>query len=70
MEEKAPTPMLEGKVIVVTGAGNGIGRDFALTLAAQGARVVVNDLGTSAGGEGEDAGPAHEVVEQNGRAHV
>ncbi|MEZ5659978.1 MAG: SDR family NAD(P)-dependent oxidoreductase [Burkholderiaceae bacterium] len=56
--------MLDGKVIVVTGAGNGIGRDFALAMAAEGARVVVNDLGTSASGEGEDAGPAQKVVEE------
>ena len=64
MQENASSPMLEGKVIVVTGAGNGIGRDFALTLAAQGARVVVNDLGTSSSGEGEDAGPAQKVVDE------
>jgi NAD(P)-dependent dehydrogenase (short-subunit alcohol dehydrogenase family) len=52
--------MVEGKVVVVTGAGNGIGRDFALALAAEGAKVVVNDLGTSASGEGADVGPAPE----------
>ncbi len=56
--------MLDGKVVVVTGAGNGIGKDFALALAANGARVVVNDLGTSASGEGEDSGPAQAVVDQ------
>ncbi len=56
--------MLEGKVAVVTGAGRGIGRDFALMMAAQGAKVVVNDLGGSATGEGEDAGPAQQVVDE------
>jgi len=64
MDETSSAPMLDGKVIVVTGAGNGIGRDFALALAAQGARVVVNDLGTTASGDGEDAGPAQRVVEE------
>lgn len=56
--------IVEGKVVVVTGAGNGIGRDFALALAAEGARVVVNDLGTSASGEGADTAPAHQVVQE------
>ena len=56
--------MLEGKVVVITGAGRGIGRDFSLAMAANGARVVVNDLGASVAGEGKDAGPAHEVVDQ------
>ncbi len=56
--------MLEGKVAVVTGAGGGIGRDFALAMAAAGAAVVVNDLGTSVQGEGRDAGPAQRVVEE------
>jgi len=56
--------MLEGKVVVVTGAGRGIGRDFALAMAANGAQVLVNDVGASVGGEGEDAGPAQEVVDE------
>ncbi|HEY2337858.1 MAG TPA: SDR family NAD(P)-dependent oxidoreductase [Burkholderiales bacterium] len=55
---------LEGKVALVTGAGGGIGRDLALAMAAAGAKVVVNDLGTSVKGEGSDAGPAHQVVEE------
>ena len=53
---------LDGKAIVVTGAGRGIGREIALLCAKQGAAVVVNDLGASAEGEGADAGPAEEVV--------
>jgi NAD(P)-dependent dehydrogenase (short-subunit alcohol dehydrogenase family) len=53
---------LEGKVMLVTGAGRGIGRDIARLAAAQGAAVVVNDLGGSTDGEGADAGPAEAVV--------
>jgi NAD(P)-dependent dehydrogenase (short-subunit alcohol dehydrogenase family) len=55
---------LEGKSVVVTGAGGGIGRDFALTMAAAGARILVNDIGTSVKGEGRDAGPAQLVVDE------
>ena len=55
--------MLEGKVVLVTGAGGGIGRDFALAMAGAGAAILVNDLGTSVGGEGASAGPAQKVVE-------
>jgi len=54
----------EGRVVIVTGAGRGIGREHALELARQGARVVVNDLGGSSGGEGRDASPAAEVVSE------
>jgi len=56
--------MVKDKVIVVTGSGGGIGRDFALALAAEGAKVVVNDIGTSVTGEGKDAGPAQKVVDE------
>jgi len=56
--------MLEGKVVVVTGAGRGIGRDFAVAMAAQGAQIVVNDVGASVAGEGSDAGPAQDVVRE------
>lgn len=66
------TKMMEGKVVVVTGAGGGIGRDIALAMAAEGASVVANDIGTSTSGEGQDAGPAENVVreirEAGGRA--
>jgi len=56
--------MLEGKVVLVTGAGGGIGRDFALAMGAAGAKVLVNDLGTSVKGEGADAGAAQKVVSE------
>jgi NAD(P)-dependent dehydrogenase (short-subunit alcohol dehydrogenase family) len=54
--------MLDDKVVAVTGAGGGIGREIALLCAGEGAAVVVNDFGTSSSGEGEDAGPASQVV--------
>jgi NAD(P)-dependent dehydrogenase (short-subunit alcohol dehydrogenase family) len=54
--------IVEGKVAVVTGAGRGIGRAIALLLAAEGARVVVNDVGAALDGSGEDVGPAESVV--------
>ncbi len=58
------TGMVEGKVVVVTGAGGGIGRDIALAMAREGAKVVVNDIGASVSGEGNDAGPAQAVVKE------
>ena len=52
----------EGRVAVITGAGRGIGRAYALLLASRGARVVVNDLGGSIQGLGSDAGVAATVA--------
>ncbi len=54
--------MLEGKVVVVTGAGRGVGRGIAIMAADQGAKVVVNDLGGTEQGDGADQIPAMEVV--------
>jgi NAD(P)-dependent dehydrogenase (short-subunit alcohol dehydrogenase family) len=54
----------DGRVAIVTGAGRGIGREHSLLLAAQGAKVVVNDLGGARDGEGTDAGPAQQVVDE------
>ncbi|WP_181064838.1 SDR family oxidoreductase [Nocardia nova] len=56
--------VLDGRVAVITGAGRGIGREHALLFAREGASVVVNDLGGSNAGEGADAGPAQQVVEE------
>lgn len=52
---------LEGKVAIVTGAGGGIGRGIALEMAKAGAKVVINDIGVSLGGEGGSASPAEET---------
>src|SRR5437879_4854187 len=60
----APGKSLEGKSIIVTGAGRGIGREIALLCAAEGAKVVVNDPGVAADGAGSNAAPAEEVVEE------
>jgi len=55
---------LDGRVCVVTGAGRGLGREHAILLASEGARVVVNDLGGAIDGSGSDEGPAQNVVEE------
>ena len=66
--------MLEGKVVAITGAGRGVGREIALLAASHGAAVVVNDPGVGGGGEGGDAGPAQQTVDDiiaaGGRAHA
>ncbi|MGH6786354.1 MAG: SDR family NAD(P)-dependent oxidoreductase [Novosphingobium sp.] len=66
--------MLEGRVVAVTGAGRGVGREIALLCAQHGAAVVVNDPGVGGGGEGGEAGPAEETVNDikaaGGKAHA
>ena len=54
----------EGRNVIVTGAGRGIGREIALLCAAEGAKVVVNDPGVAADGSGASAAPAEEVAEE------
>ncbi|WP_084355789.1 SDR family NAD(P)-dependent oxidoreductase [Novosphingobium lentum] len=66
--------MLEGKVVAITGAGRGIGRELALLCAAEGAAVIVNDPGVAQEGDGADAGPAQttadDIVAAGGTAHA
>lgn len=57
-------PALEGRVAIITGAGRGLGREHALAFAAEGAKVVVNDLGGDIHGEGADRAPAQQVVDE------
>jgi NAD(P)-dependent dehydrogenase (short-subunit alcohol dehydrogenase family) len=58
------TGICEGRIVIVTGAGRGIGREHALGFAREGARVVVNDLGVARDGTGGSAGPAQDVVDE------
>ncbi len=58
----ADSRMVAGKVVLVTGAGGGIGREIALLMGRHGAKVVVNDIGASLAGDGKDAGPAEQVA--------
>src|SRR5437762_14215343 len=65
--------LLEDRVAIVTGSGRGIGREFALCLASEGAKVVVNDVGASLSGEATEERPAVEVckeIEKAGGAAV
>src|SRR5215218_9036382 len=55
---------LDGRVAIITGAGRGLGREHALLFAAEGAKVVVNDLGGDIHGEGADRAPAQQVVDE------
>jgi NAD(P)-dependent dehydrogenase (short-subunit alcohol dehydrogenase family) len=53
--------LLDGRVAVITGSGRGIGREFALCMASEGAQVVVNDVGVSLDGPGSEEDPAANV---------
>jgi NAD(P)-dependent dehydrogenase (short-subunit alcohol dehydrogenase family) len=61
--------MMDGKVVVVTGAGGGIGREIAIMMAAAGAKVIINDVGASLTGSGTSTTPAQQtqaIIRQNG----
>lgn len=60
----AGSGILAGKVVIVTGAGGGVGAEIAKLAAASGAKVLVNDLGGSAAGEGADNSPAQRIVDE------
>ncbi|MDE2515216.1 MAG: SDR family oxidoreductase [Rhodospirillales bacterium] len=67
-------PMLEGKVAVVTGAGGGIGREIAIAMAVEGAKVIIADIGASLTGEGASASPAEQtkaiITQRGGTAEI
>src|SRR3546814_7507364 len=62
-KESISMALCEGRVAVVTGRGGGLRRAFCLMLAAEDAKVVVNDMGSAANGDGADATPAQQVAE-------
>jgi len=64
LERRTAVSFCEDRVCIVTGGGRGIGREYALMLAEHGAKVVVNDVGASLAGEGTDASPAQQVVDE------
>ena len=63
-KERKPMPGVQDRVVVVTGAGGGLGREYALALAREGASVIVNDLGGSRDGTGAGHNMADQVVEE------
>ena len=60
---------LDGRVAIITGAGRGLGREHALLFAAEGAKVVVNDLGGANDGTGTDITPAQQISSIMGKGH-
>src|SRR3954447_13548212 len=63
-EQRLVPGICEGRIVIVTGAARGIGREHALAFAREGARVVVNDLGVTRDGTGADRGPAQQLVDE------